>query len=415
MRALKFAMVTTFYPPENFGGDGIGVQRLSRALARRGHEVHVIHDVDAFRALGGEAGPAPEEPEGLVVHRLESRLGVFSPLLTHQTGRPVVHGGRIRRILDAGGFDVVHFHNVSLVGGPGVLPAGSGLKVYEAHEHWLVCPTHVLWRHDREPCAGRECLRCVLRYRRPPQYWRYTGLLEREIDHVDVFIAKSGFSRDKHREFGFPREMEVVPYFLPDDGAARSDADPGHGRPHDRPYFLFVGRLERIKGLDDVIPVFEEFDAADLLIAGDGTHGPALRALAGNNPRVRFLGRVPNEELAAYYDHALATIVPSAGYETFGIVLIEAFRRGVPVIARRIGPFPEIVETADGGLLFETPAELEAALDRFAGDPEFRRRAGERARRGFLENWTEEVVVERHLEVLERAMERRAARPAEAR
>jgi hypothetical protein len=51
MRPLRFAMVTTFYPPFNFGGDGIAVQRLSRALVQRGHEVTVIHDVDAYRLL----------------------------------------------------------------------------------------------------------------------------------------------------------------------------------------------------------------------------------------------------------------------------------------------------------------------------------------------------------------------------
>ena len=44
--ALRIAMVTTFYPPYNFGGDGVYVQRLARALVRRGHHVEVIHDTD---------------------------------------------------------------------------------------------------------------------------------------------------------------------------------------------------------------------------------------------------------------------------------------------------------------------------------------------------------------------------------
>src|SRR5947209_7940112 len=50
-RPLKFCMVTTFYPPYHFGGDAIGVQRLARGLVRRGHEVTVIHDVDAYNLL----------------------------------------------------------------------------------------------------------------------------------------------------------------------------------------------------------------------------------------------------------------------------------------------------------------------------------------------------------------------------
>src|SRR5688572_27188406 len=113
MRPLRVAMITTFYPPHNFGGDGIGVQRLSRALVKRGHHVTVIHDVDAFNAL--HKGPEPaisEEPEGLEVKRLRSGLGVLSPTMTQQTGRPVANGRRIRKILDEGAFDVVHFNNI---------------------------------------------------------------------------------------------------------------------------------------------------------------------------------------------------------------------------------------------------------------------------------------------------------------
>ena len=50
-------MLTTFYPPYNFGGDGIGTQRLAHALVRRGHQVTVIHDVDAYNSL--HKGPEP--------------------------------------------------------------------------------------------------------------------------------------------------------------------------------------------------------------------------------------------------------------------------------------------------------------------------------------------------------------------
>jgi hypothetical protein len=93
--------------------------------------------------------------------------------LTHQLGYPIVHGRAIERLMQDRGFDVVVFNNVSLVGGPGILSYGAGATtVYVAHEHWLVCPTHVLWRFNREPCDARMCGRCVLAYRRPPQLWR---------------------------------------------------------------------------------------------------------------------------------------------------------------------------------------------------------------------------------------------------
>lgn len=429
---LRFCMVTTFYPPYNFGGDGIAIQRLSRALARRGHHVEVVHDVDAWRLLSD--GPEPdadalEERDGVRVHRLESGWGPLSPFLTQQTGRPVANRDRIRSVLDGGRFDVVNYHNVSLVGGPGVLSLGDAAKLYTAHEHWLVCPTHVLWRHDREPCEGRECLRCQWHHRRPPQAWRHTGFLERQLEHVDQFIARSDFSRRKHRDFGFPREMEVLPYFLAradggetgpgveETGDARDDAG-GAGAPddggglHPRPYFLFVGRLEKIKGLQDVIPAFRDDPVADLLVAGAGEYGDELRSQASGCPGIRFLGRVPQDRLRRYYRGALAVIVPSVGYETFGIVLIEAFREGTPVIARRLGPFPEIVERSGGGRLFGDRDELVEAMTSLREDASRRRELGRRARQAFLDHWSEEAVVPRYVELARRTLRRRhGARP----
>ncbi|HEX9800198.1 MAG TPA: glycosyltransferase family 4 protein [Thermoanaerobaculia bacterium] len=403
MSGLRFCLPTTFYPPYHFGGDGVGVQRLARALVAGGHRVTVIHDVDAYRALGSRrARPEPPEPEGLEVVRLRSRLGALAPLLTYLTGRPLVHGATLRGVLARGRFDVVHFNNVSLVGGPGLLAYGGSLKLYEAHEHWLVCPTHVLWRHNREACTGRQCVRCVLHHGRPPQPWRYTGLLERRLGDIDAFIAKSEFSRAKHREFGFPFDMEVVPYFLP----LAEAAAPRSPSPHERPFFLFVGRLEPIKGLDDVLPLFRAGGRADLLVAGSGTHEPALRRAAAGCPRVRFLGRVELDQLRRYYDHALALVVPSVGFETFGIVLIEAMRQATPVVARRIGPFPEIVARG-GGLLFDDAAGLAAVIDRLLDEPGLRDELGRAGERAFREHWSEPAVVPRYLDLVRRAAERK--------
>jgi glycosyltransferase involved in cell wall biosynthesis len=406
MSALRFCHLTTFYPPHSFGGDAIGIQRLARGLVRRGHAVTVVCDVDAYRAL--HHGPEPDaaaDADGVRVIRLQSGLGVLSPLLTHQAGWPVVNGRRIARVLAGESFDVINFHNVSLVGGPGLLRLGAGVKLYMAHEHWLVCPSHVLWRHNREPCPARQCLRCVLAYRRPPQLWRYTGRLARAVGSVDAFIAMSEFSRAKHRELGFTREMEVLPYFLPDPSSSPSADSP---RPHPRPYFLFVGRLEKLKGLDTLIPVFREYSAADLLVIGEGTEERALRAQAASLPNVRFLGRLPSEAIAPYYRHALALVVPSVGFETFGIVLIEAFRHRTPVIARRRGPFPEIVEAARAGELYSTPEDLQAAMRRLQADPDLRHRLGDNGYQASISLWSERAVVPRYLEIVRRAAARRS-------
>jgi glycosyltransferase involved in cell wall biosynthesis len=432
--SLRFCMLTTFYPPFNFGGDGIGIERLCHGLLRRGHEVTVVLDEDAWRNLAPGREPAEKvHPPGLEVIRLKARFGKVSNLLTQQLGRPVVHGRRIARILAEGSgarrgsggsaasgqpFDVINFHNVSLVGGPGLFKYGDAIKLYMAHEHWLVCPSHVLWRHGRELCDARECLRCVLHYRRPPQGWRYTGFLEREARHIDAFIAMSEFSRAKHKEFGFPRDMEVVNYFLPDpasaasptatDGSSPSGSAAADASPHPRPYFLFVGRLERIKGLDDVIPLFKSrFQDADLVIAGDGDHGPALRQLAQGIERVKFLGRVPSEQLARWYRHSLALLVPSVCFETFGIILIEAFEQRTAVIARRLGPFPEIVEKARAGELFSNDDELLVAMKRLQADATLRAEYGRRGHQAYLDHWCESAVLPKYLDVVRRAAQRK--------
>lgn len=396
MRPLRFLLIATFYPPYSFGGDGISVRRMARALVARGNEVTVVYDKDAYLSLAGAApDETVDESDGVRTVALKSRLGLLSSLLVHQTGRAVVHGRELTSLVRDMKPDVIWHNNVSLMGAPGILSLEAPLRVYEAHEHWLVCPTHVLWRHGREPCEKKQCLRCTIAHRRPPQLWRYSGLLHRKLAEMDLIIAKSEFSRRKHRAFGLPFEMEVLPLFLPP--LAEADRPDRNAAPvHPRPFFLFVGRVERIKGLQDLIPAIIRHDRADLLIAGEGHYVEALKAQAAGHPRVRFLGHVAPDELARYYAAAIACVVPSIVYETFGAILIESFRMGTPAIARRLGPFPELVEASKAGLLFETEAELVSAMTALQDDPERRARLSRAALAAFDTLWREDRVIARY-------------------
>jgi glycosyltransferase involved in cell wall biosynthesis len=226
--------------------------------------------------------------------------------------------------------------------------------------------------------------------------------MQRAARNIDVFIALSEFSRNKHLEYGLDVPFEVLPCFLP-----VPPVELPRPSPHGRPYFLFVGRLERLKGLETLIPVFERYSDADLLVAGEGTCGAELRLLASGCNRVRFLGRVSQSELKRYYANAIALIAPTVGYETFGIVLIEAFSNRTPVLARRIGPFSEIVERSQGGELYSNDDELEASLRRLQAEPQHRAQLATSAHRAFLECWSEAAVIPRYLEIIVRAAVRR--------
>jgi glycosyltransferase involved in cell wall biosynthesis len=423
VKELSFCFPTTFYPPFHFGGDAVSVQRMARALVRRGHRVTVVHDLDAFSALGGKASaPAVRDDDGVEVIGLTSGLGRLSPLMTQQLGRPVGNQNSLRRIVSDSRFDVINYHNISLIGGPVLLGFTSrAVKLYTALELWLVCPTHVLWRHNREPCPARQCLRCQLVYRRPPQLWRLTGLLERNLQHVHAFIAFTEFSRLKHKEFGFPRDMTVIPGMVPDppseltDGAdrVRSAAEEelassqAHGKPQSamRPYFLFVGRLERLKGLQDVIPLFRSYGDADLVVIGDGSYRSELERLAGGLSSVRFLGTMESTDVSRFYAGAVATIVPSATFESFGIVVAESLAHRTPVIARDLGPLPELIRQSNGGLLFSTPAQLMEAMRRMQSDAEFREACADSGYMAFRERWSENAVIPRYLDLVQEHLE----------
>jgi glycosyltransferase involved in cell wall biosynthesis len=401
-RPIRFLQVTTFYPPYNFGGDGLYVHRLSRALADQGHFVDVVHSVDAYRLfVKKEPAARPQPHPNITVHPLRSRLGRWSSVLAHQTGRPLFYRTALERVLGRP-IDVVHFHNVSLFG-PDVLRIGAAkplIKLYTTHEHWLICPTHVLWKFNREPCEQPTCLRCVLASGRPPQPWRYTNLAARAAEHVDAFLTPSRFTARMHVERGFARPLVHLPPFSP---RADAEGERRSARPHPRPYFLFVGRLEPVKGLSTLFSAWDRFAGPDLVILGDGSLRAAAEDAASRNPRIVVRGAVPADAVGPYFAHAIATLVPSLTYEVAPTVVLESFARRTPVIARDLGGISEFVTESGGGVLFRTDAELDAALGRFVRDPAMAAELGKRGHHAFNSRWTEDIHLDAYLGLIEKA------------
>jgi glycosyltransferase involved in cell wall biosynthesis len=399
---MNFLHLTTFYPPYSFGGDAMYLYRLCHALGEQGHRVDVIHCVDSYHLLHPAPPPiAFAEHPNVKRHELRSRLGSLSPLLTQQTGYPFLKNAVIQRVLAENQPDIIHFHNMSLIG-PRALkiqaPGNRAVKMYTTHEHWLVCPMHVLWKFNSRPCEKPECLKCTLLGKRPPQLWRYTGMLDNAAAQVDQFVSPSRFTARMHAERGFSQPVDHLPYFIDRVDQEWRNPDP---RPQEAPYFLFAGRLEIIKGLQTLIPLWEQMPY-DLLVAGTGTYEKELREQARHNPRIRFLGALAQRQLGAVYQHARAAIIPSITYETFGLISIEAFARKTPVIVRDLGALPETVLDSGGGFLYRTDEELLDAIRQLAASDTLRAELGEKGYQGFLRYWCREAHMRMYLDFYHR-------------
>ena len=397
---MTFCMFTTFFGEHSFGGDAAFVDRLSRALARHGHEVHVVYCRDAFDLVKGDQTPRPySPPPGVTIHSLRSSFGPLSPLATHQTGRPAFKAKAIRRLIHEIRPDVAHFHNLSLIGGPGLLamPMGRAVKLMTTHEHWLVCPRHVLWKYDGAICETEECIKCSLRDRKPPQLWRRTDLRDRSLLHLDALICPSRSTRREHSRRGIRSPMTHLPYFLPEDYTGLPPIDSPR---HERPYVAAAGRLEEIKGFQDAIDAMRSLPQLDLRIAGAGAYEAALRRRADGLDNVVFEGRLDGAGLAALFRGARAVVVPSLVYETFGYVVLESFAEGTPVIVRDLGALPELVAESGGGLVFDTLDGLVDAIDRVVADDIFRDELGANGRAARNGVWSEEEHLKRYFDLI---------------
>ena len=401
---MKFCMFSTFFGPHSFGGDAAYVDRLSRALARAGHEVHVVYCENAFNAVRGDHPLRSYEPtEGVVLHGLNSPFRVLSPLATQVTGRPYLKLGKIRKILQQVQPDVLHFHNISLIGGPGILKVGGpAVRLMTAHEHWLQCPMHLLWKNDEKSCDKKECIKCSLAGRRPPQYWRYTGLINRMISRLDYLIFPSRDALQRHKHLGLNVATKHLPYFLPDDWSDQVEDKPL--APCPRPYIAAAGRLVRMKGFQKLIPIMARLPHIDLKIAGTGDYESQLRQMAEGMPNVHFVGLCGRRELLDLFHNARAVVVPSLFPETFGYVVLEAFAVKTPVIVHRGGgAIAETGERSGGGLGYSTTEELEQAILAIVNDKALRDQLANRGYYVRRHGWSESAHLDQYFSLIESA------------
>ncbi len=194
--------------------------------------------------------------------------------------------------------------------------------------------------------------------------WKRLPPLQRlGVRQADRILSVSRFTRDEMaRQNGLPPEQfAIFPNTIEpaDDGA--SPALPA-GR-----FILSVSRLaetERAKGIDRVIEALPAVPEAQYVVIGDGADRSRLEQLAerlGVRARVHFVGRVPAEQLTAYYRGCEVFVLPSRK-EGFGIVFLEAMSAGKPCIGARAGGVPEVIADGVTGLL--VPPDDVASLGR---------------------------------------------------
>jgi D-inositol-3-phosphate glycosyltransferase len=137
------------------------------------------------------------------------------------------------------------------------------------------------------------------------------------------------------------------------------------------PKALFVGRLEKLKGLDNLLKAVSllEGDMELLVVGGDDYSKGERKRLKkmseklGISDKVKFYGAVKQSVLVKYYNAASVCIVPSY-YESFGMVILESMACGTPVISGRVGVAPDIIQSGVNGCLVpdNQPEQLAGCL-----------------------------------------------------
>jgi glycosyltransferase involved in cell wall biosynthesis len=322
---------------------------------QRGGEDSVV---DAEVALLGSAGVDVRrfDADNDSIHGLIPKIRVSAG----QLGFPTAKLSEFKLLLGEFCPDVVHVHNWFATLSPSIFNIcnRAGIPVvHTLHNYRLLCASATLFRdgHVCEDCVGTSLrmpgiLHACYRSSRAGTavataamvtHWSI-GTWTRSVNR---FIALSEFAKNKVVEGGLPEHKIVVkPNFVdPDPGAA-----PGRGN-----YLLYAGRLTEEKGLRVLLECWKDNPDLPLLkIAGTGPLHDEVKHAVAALPNVSFVGSRSGKETGELMGNATALLCPSLWYEGMPRVVIEAFALGTPVIASRIGCYPEMITDGQNGILF---------------------------------------------------------------
>src|SRR6266581_2741595 len=175
METLKFVMTAAFYPPYHLGGDANHVRYLAEALAAQGHEVHVEYSPAALALKRGRPDLDDAGDGGVIRHPIKATTGRFQPLSAWIFGAPPSVRRHHHQLVDEVRPDIIHYHNLSLLGLDLINVPSTALKMYTAHDYWVRCPRNDLFKFNQRLCEKPTCLTCLtisgrlLPLRRPPR------------------------------------------------------------------------------------------------------------------------------------------------------------------------------------------------------------------------------------------------------
>ncbi len=269
---------------------------------------------------------------------------------------------RVKRALHAEDFDIVHAHEPMTL--PVPIMALTHSRAVNVGTFHAYRDRHLIYQYGRR-------------------------IFQPFFDKLDGKIAVSEAARETVARY-FGGEYVIIPNGIDFERFASEQVRPIEQYADGRPTILFVGRLEPRKGFRYLLRAFpyvkEEFPQARLVVVGayerdemaDHLHYVREHHLTG----VKFVGRVSDENLPRYYRTCDVFCAPSTGFESFGIVLLEAMAAGKPTVATNIPGYRDLLEDGGEGFLVEHKSEkaLAQALLRLLRDPATRREMGARGR-----------------------------------
>lgn len=302
--------------------------------------------------------------------------------------------------------DIIFFH---AIWNPFLVNIATGLKptIRVALDYRIFCPGALRYRYlTNTICIAKPGLKCWFYANvggcgvRLPHH-RLARLITRKVDveinkKVHRMIAVSEYVAKELILSGIDeKRIVVISPFKDINNSEVNYQSMGKN-------ILYVGRLERTKGIDFLIRAMKLLDReCHLDIIGVGRMRKKLEQLAYNlqlSNKVRFWGWIPNVELRKYYKKAQVFVLPSVWPEPLGIVILEAMANSVPVVASGVGGIKDMVKEGETGFLVKPKdvRELAHKIKNLLDNSELRRKCGENGKK-FVQ---EKLSKERHIKIL---------------